>query len=74
MYVTYRDGANPMEERIKKACQAFYAKRHQPPVGIVVNKNELDAATSACKALGLKLPVDSTGGCLIPEVWLRVKE
>jgi len=73
-FITYRDGAGPIETRIKAAVTTFYKARGVLPVGIVVNKVELDAAQEAVKALALRTPVRGNGGCLASEVWLEVAE
>lgn len=72
MYAVYRDGSGDLESRVKKAVAAFYRQRGALPARIVVNPTEAAAGAEAVKALGLAVPVEGSGGCLIPEVWLEV--
>lgn len=72
-FITYRDGTGPLEGRIKKAVRLFYAARCALPIGIVVNPSEMVQAQAAAEALALSvLPVQSSGGCLLSEIWLEV--
>jgi hypothetical protein len=71
-FITYRDGMDKLETRIKTAVGHFYQSRQRLPVCIVVNRSELDAARVAAETLALSVLVGSIGGCLVPEVWLEV--
>ena len=73
-FITYRDGTGPIEARIETAVADFYKGRGQLPAAVVVNPNELETALAAAGALSLSVPVESVGGCLVPEVWLEVAE
>ncbi|MBN1975945.1 MAG: hypothetical protein JW918_00965 [Anaerolineae bacterium] len=73
-YQVYRNGGGTIEARIKAACQLFYKDRRRAPVQVVVNPAEHQAAREACGALALAIPVASSGGCLIPEVWLQLPD
>jgi len=72
IYLTYRDGAGEVEARIKAAVTSFYRTRGRLPDSIVVNPTELEAARAAIEVLALNTPIESVGGCLVPEVWLAV--
>jgi hypothetical protein len=73
-YRVYRNGGGTVEARIKTACQLFYKDRREAPAAVIVNPTELQAALEAREALALTIPVNVTGGCLIPEVWLELPE
>jgi len=74
-YVIYRDGKHlEVEERIKEAVADFYRRHRALPVSVLVHPSEEDTARAALKALDLKMRVETSGGCLIPEVWLAVPE
>lgn len=73
-FITYRDGTDELETRIKTVVGHFYQNRKRLPARIVVNKLELDAVRVAAEALALSMPVGSIGGCLIGEVWLELPE
>jgi len=70
--IVYRNGTGDLEARLKAAVRAFYQARRRLPVAIVVNRTELAAAVGAVKALDLRMPITSSGGCLVPEIWLGV--
>ena len=72
MYKVYRDGGGPIEGRIETAVGHFYTAYGALPSAILVNATELDAAREAVEALLLNVEVTSTGGCLVPEVWLAM--
>ena len=71
-YEVYRDGRGSVRERIREAVRGYYARHRRLPVSVVVNPTEAEAAREALEALDLKVRVESSGGCLKPEVWLRV--
>jgi len=71
-FKTYRNGHEGVEERIKAAVTRFYAERGVLPVMIVVHKGEVEEARAAAGELELRVEVQGTGGCLVPEVWLGV--
>jgi len=71
-FVTYRNGGGRIEGRIKAAVGAFYTSRGVLPEAVIVNAREVDAARVAVEVLGLRLPIQTMGGCLLPEVWLEV--
>jgi hypothetical protein len=73
-YQVYRNGGGTVEARIKTACQLFYKDLREAPAAVIVNPTELQAALEAREALALKVPVASSGGCLVPEVWLELPE
>lgn len=74
IYLNYRNGYGDVEPRIRNAAKAFHSEHGLLPACIVVNPTELDKARAVCKALELKVPVKSIGGCLVPEVWLQIPE
>ena len=71
-YLTARPTGATVQDRIKAAMIAYYQARRSLPAGIAVSPRELGAAVVATAALGLKIPVEGIGGCLVPEVWLEV--
>ena len=74
MFKVYRDGGGAIEGRIQAAVGHFYTSVGVLPSAVLVNATELDAAVEAVRILDLDVEVGSTGGCLIPEVWLRRAE
>lgn len=73
-YKTYRNGGGTIQARIKLACQLFYKDRKALPLAVVVNPTEERNARAACTSLGLSVPVESSKGVLIPEVWLELAD
>lgn len=73
-FITYRNGDNDLLGRLKAAVASFYQTQGGLPAGIVTHKSELEAATAAAVSLDLALPVTGSGGALVGEVWLTVKE
>ena len=69
-FLTCRNGKGPMQQRLRDAVALFYKQRKRLPDIIVVNASELAEAQAAAKSLKLTIEVQSSGGCLVPEVWL----
>ncbi len=58
---------------LRESIAAFYQAHRRLPAGVVVNRTALDAARKALQALELaQIPVGTSGGCIVPEVWLAV--
>ena len=73
-YLIARPTGVTVQDRIKAAVTAYYQARRALPAGIAVNPRELGTAVVATAALGLKIPVEGIGGCLVPEIWLEVPD
>lgn len=73
-FVVTRPTGVTVQDRIKAAVTVYYQARRAMPAGIAVNPCELGTAVVATAALGLKIPVEGMGGCLIPEIWLEVPD
>jgi len=69
-YATYRVG--DVGEDLQRALDAHRERFGGDPAGVVVNKALIGKARLALEDLGLGLPVATTGGCLLGEVWLAV--
>jgi len=71
-YEVYRDGHGDVRDRIEEAVADFYRRHNALPAEIVVPRSQVDEVATALKALGLSIPVVTSGGCLAGEVWLGV--
>ncbi len=68
-FAIYRAGGD-LQQRIKAVITEYYQRCNAMPRGVTVHTSELDAARKAVLALGWRLEVRASGGCLVPEVWL----
>ena len=66
----YRNGKAEYPQHLKDAVAWFYARERRLPGTIVVPASELTEAQAAAKVLKLAVEIGTTGGCLVPEVWL----
>jgi len=71
-FITYRNGAGDLEQRLRAAVAHFYQERGELPAAVTVHKTELDGARVAMQSLDLALPVAGSGGCLVGECWLAL--
>lgn len=67
---TYRNGHRPSQERLETALAHFGRSHTGLPAAIIVNPTEAEKTRQAVGALQLSIPVETSGGCLVPEVWL----
>jgi len=73
-YRVYRHPYGDLKERLREALRDYYARHGQLPGSVVVHKSLVREAVEALAALGLRLPVEGVGGCLVPEVWLAMND
>lgn len=63
-----------LQQRIQAAVERYQRSKGHPPAEIVVSRKEVDRARALIRKMGLNTRVTAVGGCLIPEVWVRVDE
>ncbi len=63
-----------LQQRIQAAVERYKRSKGHAPAEIVVNRKEAEKARRVIKKMGLKTRVETIGGCLVPEVWVRVDE
>lgn len=70
-YLSYRNGGMKLSDRIPDALAHFSLRVGKPPVALVVNPRDLEAATEHIKMMGITLPVIGNGGVALSEIWLQ---
>jgi len=73
-FTTYRVGdiGEDVALALRRVLDAHRERYGGDPAGVVVNKALIGEARRALEDLGLDLPVATTGGCLLGEMWLKV--
>ena len=61
---------------LREVVRDFYRRHNRTlPVEVVAARSQVDAVRAALKALDLgNVPVVTTGGCLVGEVWLGLPD
>ena len=73
----HRNGkGNDLQTFLREAIRNFYRRRNRAlPVEVVAPRSQVDAVRAALKALDLAgIPLSTTGGCLVGEVWLGLPD
>jgi hypothetical protein len=73
-YITYRNGAKTLPERIAAALADYQVRIGDQPAALVVHPTLAADAGEVLKASGVDLPVVTTCGALAQEVWLQLSD
>ena len=74
VFEVHRNGKQSLGERIRGAVKDYYSRYRCLPAAVVLNLSEADAAREALEDLDLRMLVEPVPGCLVPEVWLEVRD
>jgi hypothetical protein len=74
-YEIYRGGVGDGVEHLQASIQVFYRRHGCFPVQLLVSPKDVEQTRAALRSLDLPgLPVGTTDGCLIGELWLGLGE